>query len=70
LIRPLPKVPVRLIRPGQEVNYQGWPYKVKYTYISRHGLFVVLDGVENPVKEELLDVKPTIVDFEQARRKK
>lgn len=66
----LPSVTIKLFRPGKEVIYKGWAYSVKYTQISRNGLLVYLEGLADPIPENLLDVTPTVIDFEAARKQK
>jgi hypothetical protein len=68
--RALPTVAVRIFKPGQDIVYNGWAYKVNYIHIADGRLYVHLVGLESPVEEHLIDVDPTIIDFESVRKKK
>lgn len=63
----MPKIYVKLFRPGQEVTYMGWTYKVSYVRVSRGELFVHLEGLDQAVREDLLEVAPTLIDFERPK---
>lgn len=58
-----PLIPLKIIKPGDSVYYQGRPYTVQFNTIRGANMYVQLVGVNEQVHEDLIDITPTMYDF-------
>lgn len=57
------KIKLPLFRKGSEVTYNGWPYRIEYNHVKGFNLLVKLEGLDELIDTDQLQISPTVFEL-------